>query len=61
MIRSCDVVLGVVDGPEVASGTASEIDFAAALGKTCYGLRTDFRNSGDFYGIPANLQVPYWI
>lgn len=60
-IRSCDVVFGVVDGPEVDSGTASEIGFAAALGKTCYGPRTDFRNCGDFDGIPVNLQVLYWI
>ncbi len=61
MIRSCDAVLGVVDGPEVDSGTASEIGFAAALGKKCYGLRTDFRNCGDFDGIPINLQVLYWL
>ncbi|MBI5249091.1 MAG: nucleoside 2-deoxyribosyltransferase [Desulfomonile tiedjei] len=61
MIRSCDVVLGVVDGPDVDSGTASEIGFAAALGKTCYGLRTDFRSCGDFDGIPVNLQVLYWM
>jgi nucleoside 2-deoxyribosyltransferase len=61
MIRSCDAVLGVLDGPDVDSGTASEIGFAAALGKKCYGLRTDFRNSGDFDGVPINLQVLYWI
>jgi nucleoside 2-deoxyribosyltransferase len=61
MIRSCDVVLGVLDGPELDSGTVSEIGFAAGLGKRCYGLRTDFRNSGDFDGIPINLQVLYWI
>lgn len=61
MIRSCDAVLGMLDGPEVDSGTASEIGFAAALDKTCYGLRTDFRNSGDFDGVPINLQVLYWI
>lgn len=61
MIRSCDVVLGVLDGPELDSGAASEIGFAAGLGKKCYGLRTDFRNSGDFDGIPINLQVLYWI
>ena len=61
MIRSCDVVLGVLDGPELDSGTVSELGFAAALGKKCYGLRTDFRNSGDFDGIPINLQVLYWI
>jgi nucleoside 2-deoxyribosyltransferase len=61
MIRSCDVVLGVLDGPELDSGTVSEIGFAVGLGKTCFGLRTDFRNSGDFDGIPINLQVLYWI
>jgi nucleoside 2-deoxyribosyltransferase len=61
MIRSCDIVLGVLDGPELDSGTVSEIGFAAGLGKRCYGLRTDFRNSGDFDGIPVNLQVLYWI
>jgi nucleoside 2-deoxyribosyltransferase len=61
MIRSCDAVLGVLDGPELDSGTVSEIGFAAGLGKKCYGLRTDFRNSGDFDGIPINLQVLYWI
>ncbi len=37
------------------------IGFSAALGKRCYGLRTDFRNSGDFEGIPLNLQVLYSI
>jgi nucleoside 2-deoxyribosyltransferase len=61
MIRSCDIVLGVLDGTEVDSGTASEIGFAAALGKKGYGLRTDFRNSGDFDAIPINLQVLYWV
>ena len=61
MIRACDVVLGVLDGLELDLGTVSEIGFGAGLGKKCYGLRTDFRNSGDFDGIPINLQVLYWI
>jgi len=61
MIRSCDVILGVLDGLELNSGTVSEIGFAAGLGKKCYGLRTDFPNSGDFDGIPINLHVLYWI
>lgn len=61
MIRSCDIVLGVLDGPELDSGTVSEIGFAVGLGKKCYGLRTAFRNCGDFDGIPINLQVLYWI
>ncbi len=61
MIRPCDVVLGVLDGTELDSGTVSEIGFAAALGKRCYGLRTDFRDCGEFDGLPFNLQVLYWI
>jgi nucleoside 2-deoxyribosyltransferase len=61
MIRSCDAVLGVLDGAELDSGTVSEIGFAAGLGKKCYGLRTDFRDCGDFDGLPFNLQVLYWI
>ena len=61
MIRSCDIVLGVLDGAELDSGTVSEIGFAAALGKRCYGLRTDFRDCGEFDGMPFNLQVLYWI
>ncbi len=60
-IRNSGVILGVLDGAELDPGTVSEIGFAAGLGKKCYGLRTDFRNSGDFYGIPINLQVLYWI
>jgi nucleoside 2-deoxyribosyltransferase len=61
LIRSCDVILGVLDGAELDSGTVSEIGFAAGLGKRCYGLRTDFRDCGDFEGLPFNLQVLYWI
>jgi len=61
MIRSCDVALGVLDGAESDSGTVSEIGFAAGLGKKCYGLRTDFRDSGELDGLPFNLQVLYWL
>ncbi|UFS71109.1 nucleoside 2-deoxyribosyltransferase [Geomonas sp. RF6] len=60
-IRGADVVLAVLDGAEVDSGTASEIGFGCALGKKCYGLRTDLRDSGDFAGIPVNLQVLHFI
>jgi nucleoside 2-deoxyribosyltransferase len=60
-IRASDIVFGVLDGAELDSGAVSEIGFGAGLGKKCYGLRTDFRNSGDFDGIPINLQVLYWI
>lgn len=60
-IRWADTLLAVLDGAEVDSGTASEVGFASALGKTCYGLRTDLRDSGDFVGVPVNLQVLHFI
>jgi nucleoside 2-deoxyribosyltransferase len=61
MIREADILLAVLDGLEVDSGTASEVGFASALGKRVYGLRTDWRDSGDFPGLPFNLQVVHFI
>jgi len=61
LIRESDALLGVLDGVEVDSGVASEIGFAAGLGKRCYGLRTDFRDCGELDGIPVNLQVLHFI
>lgn len=61
LIREADALLAVLDGPEPDSGTASELGFASALGKRCYGLRADWRDSGDFPGLPCNLQVIHFI
>ncbi len=60
-IRDTDLILGILDGAELDSGTVCEIGFAAGLGKRCYGLRTDFRDLGDFEGLPLNLQVLHFI
>lgn len=59
-IRESDILLGVLDGAEVDSGTACEIGFAMTIRKKCFGLRTDWRDSGEF-GLPLNLQVLYFI
>ena len=60
-IRGADLVLAVLDGSDVDSGTASEIGFAFALGKPIWGLRGDMRWSGDNLGSRINLQVEYFI
>jgi nucleoside 2-deoxyribosyltransferase len=60
-IRWADTLLAVLDGAEVDSGTAAEVGFGSALGKTCYGLRTDLRDCGDFIGLPINLQILHFI
>jgi nucleoside 2-deoxyribosyltransferase len=59
-IRDSDILLGVLDGAEVDSGCAAEIGFGVGIGKQCHGLRTDWRDSGEF-GLPMNLQVLYFI
>src|SRR5688572_11142979 len=60
-IRRSDIVVAILDGVDVDSGTASEIGFAYGLGKRSYGLRTDTRLAGDNLGATVNLQVQYWI
>jgi nucleoside 2-deoxyribosyltransferase len=61
LLAEADAVLAVLDGPDVDSGTAAEIGWAAAHGTPVVGLRTDFRLAGDNPGAIVNLQVQYWI
>jgi nucleoside 2-deoxyribosyltransferase len=53
-VDSSDMVVAVLDGVDVDSGTAWEIGYAYARGKPVIGLRTDFRTLSD--GI-VNLMV----
>jgi nucleoside 2-deoxyribosyltransferase len=53
-IDSSDIVVAVLDGVDVDSGTAWEIGYAYAKEKPVIGLRTDFRSLSD--GI-VNLMV----
>ena len=45
-IKSSDIIVAVLDGADVDSGTAWEIGYAYALHKPILGLRTDFRTLG---------------
>jgi nucleoside 2-deoxyribosyltransferase len=60
-IRSADLIVAVLDGPDVESGTAAEIGYGAALGKPVLGYRGDFRQAADNEGSTVNLQVEYFI
>jgi nucleoside 2-deoxyribosyltransferase len=53
-VNNSDIVVAVLDGVDVDSGTAWEIGYAYARGKPVIGLRTDFRTLSD--GI-VNLMV----
>ncbi len=45
-IESSYIMVAVVDGIDIDSGTAWEIGYASAKGKPVIGLRTDFRTLG---------------
>ncbi|CAG0963550.1 MAG: Nucleoside 2-deoxyribosyltransferase [Candidatus Methanoperedens nitroreducens] len=45
-IENSDIIIAVIDGADVDSGTAWEIGFAFAKAKPVLGLRTDFRTLG---------------
>ncbi len=47
MVRECDALVAVLDGPDVDSGTCIELGYAYSLGKPIVGVRTDFRVSED--------------
>jgi nucleoside 2-deoxyribosyltransferase len=59
-LQACDLLVAVLDGQELDSGTAAEIGYAAALGVTCFGLRSDLRRAGE-HGMRVNLQVEGFV
>lgn len=60
-IDKCALILAILDGTDVDSGTSAEIGYAFAKKKKIIGLRTDLRLSGDNHGAQINLQVEYFI
>ena len=59
-IRSCTLLAAYLEGQEPDAGTVAEVGYAAALGLTCFGLRSDFREAGEA-GVVVNLQVESFI
>lgn len=61
-IKSAKMILAVLDGVDVDSGTASEIWWGSMIWKRIVGIRTDFRwNSADGVAVKINLQVEWFI
>jgi len=46
-LREADLVVALLDGADVDSGTAFEVGYACALGLPVIGVRTDYRESQD--------------
>ena len=57
-LKSSDVVVAILDGLEVDSGTAFEIGYASALDKPVIALKTDYRTFSKIENINLMLEVP---
>jgi len=55
-IKKADLIIAILKGSEVESGTSMEIGYSYALGKKILGLRTDFRTQGKDIG-PLNIMI----
>ncbi len=55
------MIVAVLDGTDVDSGTAAEIGYGFARGKVIIGYRGDFRIAAENEGAIVNLQVDYFI
>jgi len=60
-LRDSEIMIAVLDGVDVDSGTATEIGLAYGLGKKIIGYRGDIRQTGDNLASTVNLQVEYNI
>ena len=60
-LDACDMIVAVLDGTDVDSGTAAEIGYGFARGKPVLGYRGDIRLAADNEGALINLQVEYFI
>jgi nucleoside 2-deoxyribosyltransferase len=59
-IRSSLLLAAWLDGQEPDAGTVAELGYASALGKRCFALRSDMRQTGE-EGVVVNLQVETFI
>jgi len=57
-LKSCDVVVAILDGVEVDSGVAFEMGYAVAIGKPVIGLKTDHRTFSKVEEVNLMLEVP---
>jgi len=59
-IEKCPLLVAYLEGQELDSGTVAEIGYASALGKRCFGIRSDERQTGETKA-RVNMQVEYFI
>ena len=56
-LKKADIIVGVIDGSDVDSGTAWEMGYAFACGKRVIALRTDFRKLSGYEHVNLMLEM----
>lgn len=56
-LDDCEMMVAILDGPQVDDGTAWEIGYFHAKGRKVLGIRTDFRRAGESENSRVNLMV----
>jgi nucleoside 2-deoxyribosyltransferase len=56
-LDDCDLLVAILDGPQVDDGTAWEVGYFYAKGRKILGIRTDFRRAGESEHSRVNLMV----
>jgi len=59
-LEEASIVVALLEGPDVDSGTAVEVGYAYARGKKIFGLLTDFRAYSQGQGTPAKINNMVW-
>jgi len=56
-LKEADLMVAILDGPQVDDGTAWEIGYFFGAGKRVFGLRTDLRRAGEAESSRVNLMI----
>ncbi len=56
-LDDCDLMIAILEGPQVDDGTAWEVGYFYAKGRRILGIRTDFRKAGESEHSRVNLMV----
>ena len=56
-LNQCDLMVAILDGPQVDDGTSWEIGYFFSQGKKILGIRTDFRHAGESENSRVNLMI----
>jgi nucleoside 2-deoxyribosyltransferase len=56
-LKECDIMVALLDGPQVDDGTAWEIGYFYALERVILGVRTDLRRAGEAPESKVNAMI----